>query len=803
MGTFWQDIRYGLRMLRRSPGFTAVAVLTLALGIGANTAIFSVVYAVLLRPLPFPQANRLVFLTEWSQQVPNMSFSVADFNDVGDQNTVFSSVTAFRANSYILTGSGEPQRLNGRQVTSGFFPTIGVKSIAGRTFNPSEDKTGAERVVLLSEGFWNRQFGRDPAVVGKVLTLNDEAYTVIGVLPAFPSALWQQVDLWTSMGRLEDQLGGPQRRGNHPGIYVIGRLKPGTTVEQARSQIVSIAHRLAQEYPQSNAPQSMTLEPVQTAIVGPLRQPLLVLLGAVGFVLLIACANVANLLLARASGREREFAIRTALGAGRARQLRQVLTESLLLALVGGAVAIGLAFAGVKGLMAAIPPDSVPRLDEVGLNGTVLAFTAAVSLLTGIIFGLVPAWQASRPDVHDALKEGGRAGAGMGRHRMRSALVVSEVSLALLLLLGAGLMLKSFSRVLDADPGFRASGVLTASISLPRTKYGEPPRIRAFIEQTLEKVRAVPGVEAAGSTLPLLGHWQTGFDVEGRPVLPPGQRASTDITRVSSDYFRAMGVRLLRGRVFTELDSPDSQPVCIVDETFVRAYWPHDDPLGKRVRVGDPDDPWRTVVGVVAHVKNYGVDQPSRVETYLPYEQDPINAFTLVVRTTGDPASLSPRMRDAVLAVDPDVPIFNISTMEDLVAQNVAPRRLAVMLIGVFAGLALLLAGIGLYGVMSFTVSQRTHEIGIRMALGAHENDILRLVVRQGMLLAVTGLGIGMVGAFALPKLIGALLFQTSAADPQILAAVPVLLALVALAACYIPARRAMRVDPMVALRYE
>jgi putative ABC transport system permease protein len=810
MGNFWQDVKYGTRMLVKSPGFTLVAALTLALGIGANSAIFSVVNAVLLRPLPYPDAEKLVFLTEWSEQVPNMSFSVANFSDVRDQNNVFESIVASRSQSYVLTGADEPERLNGRQVTAGFFPTFRIRPLIGREFTAEEDKPGGERVALLGEGMWTRRFARDPGVVGKALMLNGESFTVIGVLPATMHGTWRTFDVWTSLGRLEDQIGGANNRGNHPGIYVVGRRKSGVTVEQARANVVAIAKRLAEEYPNNNARQSMTVAPLLDAVVGDLGSILPLLLGAVGFVLLIACANVANLLLARAATRQREIAVRTALGARRTRVIRQLLTESVLLAFAGGVLGIGLAYGGVQGLIA-ISPANTPRINEVTVDGAVLGFTLLVSLLTGLIFGLAPALQASRPDVAETLKEGGRSGGGgVGRHRVRSGLVIAEVSLALVLLVGAGLMLKSFLRVLDADPGFHSENVLTMTVALPQMKYPDAEKRRAFYRQALEKVRVLPGVEAAAITLPLLGGWQTSFAIEGEPPPPPGQAPSTDITRVSPDYFRAMGVRLIKGRHFTEQDQDGQQPVCIVDEKMVQAHWPGADPLGKRMRLGagpNNNNPWMTVVGVVAHVKNYGVDQDSRVETYVPYPQNPVGSLTFVLKTAADPGSLTSAVRGAVRSVDAELPVFGARALEEIISDGRAQRRIAAQLLATFSGLALLLAAVGIYGVMSYSVTQRAHEIGIRMALGAQKRDVLRLIVGHGMTLAGIGLTVGLALAlglaFSLRGALTTMLFRVSHTDPPTYASVPLLLAAVALLACYIPARRALRVDPMVALRYE
>jgi predicted permease len=810
METLWRDVRYGIRMLWRSPGFTAVALLTLALGIGVNTAIFSFVHAILLRPLPYPGSERLVFLTEWSEQVPNMSFSVANFQDLRDQNRVFEALFAARGQNYVLTGEGEAERLAGRQVTAGFFETLGLTPIVGRAFTPEEDRPGAEPVALLGEGLWLRRFGGDPAVVGRRLVLDGEPYTVVGVLPDTLHSTFRRAEVWTSLGRLFDRYGGEEKRGNHPGIYVLARLQPGVDVARARTDVKGIAERLATEHPETNARQSMTLEPALQTLVGPMRPVLLVLLGAVVLVLLIASANVANLLLARAAVRQKEIAVRSALGAGRRRVVRQLLTESVVLSLAGGALGLGVGVAGIRALRLVLP-DGAPRIHEVSLDATVLAFTFAVALVTGVVFGLVPALQTSRVDSAETLKEGRRtASGGRGPRRMRAALIIAEVSLALVLLVGAGLLLKSFARVLAADPGFEAGGALTMTVSLPRATYEEKEAQAAFFERVLERLAAVPGVAAYGSTAPLLGSWQTSFTVEGRPEPPPGQAPSTDITRISPGLVRAMGMRLVRGRDFTERDRADRPDVCIVDETMAETYWPNDDPLGKRIRIGSgpgADGPWLTVVGVVAHVKNYGVDQDSRVETWVPYLQNPLGFATLVVRTTGEPTRVAAAAREVVRSVDPQVPVFSVRTLADVVAEEYVAKRVAAQLLGAFAVLALLLAAIGIYGVMSYAVAQQTRDIGIRVALGARQTDILGMVLGQGLRLAGLGVLSGLALAYALARGLGAalgsMLFNVSATDPPTFSAVPVLLAAVAAVACLLPALRALRVDPIRALHYE
>ncbi len=804
MESLWRDVRYGIRRLRREPGFTAVATLTLALGIGLNSALFSLIDGLLLRPVPYPDSDRVVFLTEWSEQVQNMSFSVANFKDVRDQSHSFEALGAVRSTNYTLTGAGEAERLKGRQATAGFLPALGIRPMAGRGIGPDDDRPGATRVAVLAEGFWARRFGRDPAVVGRPLTLNGEAYTVVGVVPAAFHRSWQRVDVFTSLLRLEDEIGGDERRGSHPGIYVVGRLSPGISVEMARTEVVAIAERLATEYPDSSARQSMTLRSISEVIVGPLRPALLVLAAAVGLVLLIACANVANLLLARGAARGRELAVRLALGASRHRLIRQLLTESVLLASLGGAFGILVAFGSLRGMRALIPEDTA-GLENVGIHATVLVFTLVVSAGTGILFGLVPAWKISRPDPNEALREGGRTVVGGSHQRLRQGLVVAEVSLSLVLLVCAGLLVRSFVRIVNADAGFDPKDVLTARLSLPAAGYGEDERVRLFTSQVVARAAALPGVRVAASALPLLAGWQNSFRVEGRPEPEPGQRPSTDITRVSGDYFEAMGVGLVRGRLFDERDHADATPVCIVDATFARTFWPDEDPLGKRFTFGGPgdDDPWLEIVGVVEHVKNYGVDEESRVETYVPQVQSPLRSFTLIVRTDDDPANVAEGLRRVVREVDPNVPVFDVQSLDQIISDSRSNRRVTALLTGAFAVLALVLAGVGIYGVMSYSVEQRVAEIGIRVALGAERGDIVRMVLGRGMALTAGGIMLGLVAALGLARLIASMLFQVAPTDPPTFSITPVLLAFTALVACYLPARRATRVDPSVALRHE
>jgi putative ABC transport system permease protein len=807
MDGMWRDVTYGARMLVRAPAFTLVAVLTLALGIGANTAIFSVIHAVLLKPLPYQEPDRLVYLTEWSPQVPVVTFSVANLKDLRDRSTVFEALAGYSQVNLVLTGEGlEARSVSVRQVTSGLFATLGKQPILGRAFTPEDDRPGAAPVALLSEGLWAGPFGRDPDVLGKRVLLSGESFTVVGVMPNSLHGSWKVQDVYTPLLRLEDTLGGEENRGNHVGIVVVARLKPGLSLEHARTEVASIARRLAEEYPATNAHRGMTVQPLLDTMVGSLRPALKLLWSAVGFVLLIACANVANLLLARAAGRQKEIAVRLSLGAKRSRVIRQLLTESVLLALAGGALGVLFAWWGVRALVAWLP-TGIPRADEIGIDVPVLAFTAGLSLLTGLVFGLAPAWKVTAARAQVPLNEGGRGTVGARRHRLRDGLVVGEISLALVVLVGAGLLLRSFLRVVQTDPGFRAEGVRTLPIPLPEARYGDHVQRAAYAERLLRDVRALPGVRTAAITVPLLGGWTKTFLIEDRPEPPLGQTPTADVTRVTPDYFKAMSVPLLKGRAFDDRDRRGARPVCIVDELFVRTHFPGEEPLGKRLKFGTAGQvelaPWMEVVGVVAHVKNHGVDRPSLVELYLPYLQNSVSPLTVLVRADGDGAALGAALRQAVRGTDPDLPMGTVTTLDSLMAAWTTPRQFAVLLISVFAGLALSLAAVGIYGVVSYSVAQRTQEIGVRMAVGAGRDQIFKMVLRQGALMALLGTAIGLVAALGLARLIATMLFQTSAADPATLSIVALLLVAVALGACYAPARRAMRLDPQAALRKE
>jgi putative ABC transport system permease protein len=800
MNTLWQDLRYGLRMLLKNPGFAVVAVIALALGIGANAAIFSVVNAVLLRSLPYNEPERLLVLRENKPpQFPEFSVSPGNFLDWQKQNTVFEKLAAIGGSSYNLVDAGEPERLRGARVSAGLFEMLGVKPAQGRTFAAEEDQEGHNSVAILSHGLWQRRFGADPNIIGRAVQFNATSYTVIGIMPPdfqFPD---RETELYTPIAFDAKQA---QQHGSHY-ISVVGRLKPGVTLEQARTEMSAIAARLAQAYPDSNTGWGVTLFPMQEYESRDIKPALLVLLGAVALVLLIACANVANLLLARATARQREIAIRTALGASRWRVIRQLLTESVLLAIVGGGLGLLLAVWGMD-LLLALAPQDLPRVKEGALDARVLGFTILITVLTGIIFGLAPALQSSRPNLNETLKEGGRGTTG-GHHRVRHSLVITEVALALMLLIGAGLLIRSFYRLQQVAPGFNPKNALAVGVSLPTKKYTEPEKKSAFFAQLLEKISAQPGVVAVGATqsLPIQGDFVLAFNIQGRAPDAPGQEPNTNYYAVSAGYFKAMGIPLLRGRLFTEQDNKDAPRVAVINETMAKKFFPGEDPIGKGINVTNGPERFREIVGIVGDVKQYGLDQPTTMQTYEPYLQTPFSDMTLIVRTEGDPTAVSASVRNQVLSIDKDQPVSRVRTLEQVVSESVSKQRFSMLLLGIFAVVALILAAVGLYGVMSYAVTQRTHEIGIRMALGAQQRDVLKLVVGQGMILALVGVGLGLIASFALTRVMATLLFGVSATDPLTFLIIPALLAAVALLASFVPARRAMKVDPMVALRYE
>jgi putative ABC transport system permease protein len=816
MDSLVQDLRYAVRMLLKNRGFTVVAVLTLALGIGANAAIFSVLDGVMLRPLPYPDIDRIMILGEASRSGQAMSVSWPNFEDWRAQNQVFEHLGIYRGAVVNLTGGDQPERLNGSNASSAVFKAVGIAPVTGRGFSPDEDRPGTERVVLISDRLWRNRFGADPGIVGRTLTLNGQPHTVIGIMPPsmrFPSRL---TDVWLPFGLIVSTF---PPRGAHPGLTAVGKLKAGVSYEQANAEMDTIARRLEQQYPQSNKNAMVTVTPYYEQIVRNIRPALLVLIGAVAFVLLIGCANLANLMLAKADARQREIAIRAALGAERRRIVQQLLTESLLLAAIGGALGSLLATWGVKAFVAS-KPTTVPRIDLIAVDYRVLAFVAAISLATGIIFGLVPALRASSPDLLTSLKEAVRGSAGVAGRRFRSALVVVEVGLAVVILVGSGLMVKSFARLMSVDPGFTPERVVTMRLTLPNAKYPDRAAWTAFHQNVMHRVAALPAIEAAGlnSAVPLEGGGaESPVIAEGGPMPSPDRPGTMCLFQASSpDYFRAMGIQLVKGRTFSDHDTAESTPVAVVDESLVRKLFPDSDPIGKRIAFefsghsADSKPLWREVIGVARHVRHYGIaGEPPFVQVYTPFVQLPSwmidrrPSMTLFARTRLAPEVLAGSIRREVASIDRDIPIYGVQTMGEYLAQDTEQPRLSVMLLSGFGVLALALAVVGIYGVMSYSVTQRTHEIGIRMALGATRRDVLGMVVGHGMMLTVVGVGIGLAASFAVTRALAAMLFQISPHDPSTFAAIAALLVFVAFAASYIPGRRATRVNPIEALRYE
>jgi putative ABC transport system permease protein len=804
-----QDLRFGVRMLLKQPGFTLVALLTLALGIGANTAVFSVANTVLLRPLPYQKPDELVMVWETAPKLgfPHNDVAPANFLDWRAQNNVFAQIAAFGGTSVSLTGLGEPERIEGVRVSASLFPLLGVAPALGRVFTDEEDRTEAQSVIVLSHGLWQRRFGGADSIVGQILTLNSRPYTVIGVMPASFRFPGREQEFWCPMAFEPGEAAG---RGDHY-LSVVARLKPGVTRQQAQPEMDAIAAGLQQQYPQTNTEQGIALVPLHEEFAGAVRKPLLILLGAVGFVLLIACGNVMNLLLARATTRRKELTIRLALGAGRLRLTRQLFTESLLVAGLGGVVGTLLALWGVR-LLEALVPDNLAQARGIVTDWRVLGFSVAVSLLTGVVFGLLPALQVSRPNLTEALKEGGQSNAGgESRGRLRGALVIVEVALSLVLLVGAGLLLKSFYQLTNVDPGFRPEQALTMRMQLSGEKYGDPVKRRAFYDQMLRQLQLIPGVEAAAviTQLPLTTtglHFS--FSLEGQPPMPAADLPQSTFRVISQDYFRALGIPLLHGRGFTPQDTADAQAVVVINRMMAERFWPAQDVLGKRFKIGTSDspNPWLTVVGVVGDVRQSSLDQVLKPEMYVSHLQD--RRFfaiprDLVVRTAGDPLSLAAAVRGEVWQVDKDLPLFRVRTMERVVLLAVAGQRLNMLLLTIFAALALVLAAVGIYGVMSYATAQRTHELGIRLALGAQTRDVLWLVARQGLALVLAGVALGLVAALALTHVLQNLLFGVNATDPATFAGITLLLISVACIASLIPARRATRVDPLRALRHD
>ena len=800
-----QDLRYGVRMLLKHPGFTLIAVVTLALGVGANTAIFSVVNAVVLRPLPYPEPERLIRL--WDSNPgrgwPEFAASALNFEDWRKQQTVCEQLAAYEFATLNLTGDGGPERVFALGVTANLFPTLGIPPALGRNFLPEEEQAGRHRVAILSDGLWQRRFGGDPQLIGRQIQLSGESYTVVGVMPP-RFKLTPGTEVWTPL-MLDPALAPWHANRSHHNIHVIGRLKPGVSLAQAQAAFDVVARQLEQQYPKSNAGWGVLLRTFYDWIVPEqIRRSVLVLFAAVGFVLLIACANVANLMLARASTRRREMAIRAAMGAGRLRVMRQLLTESLLLATLGGLAGALLARWGAQ-LIKASTSFNMPRLDETRLDLRALGFTLTVSLLTGLIFGLAPAWQASRLDLNETLKEGGR-GAGGARRGFRGALVVGEVALSLVLLLSAGLMIRSFSNLQNAPLGFAPENVLAMQINLPGSKYGEKAQRVSFYNELLERMRSAPGVVAAAAVtqLPLFSgaSWAQEITLEGREAAPSDAKLSARVFAATPRYFQTMEVPLLQGRDFIEQDGGDGPLNLIVSESFARRFWPNENPIGKRFRSG-AFDLFGTVVGVVGNVRNAGLENEGGPAFYFSYGRIGMPSLAVVVRTVAPPETMTAALRAPIASIDRDLPVYNVRTLDQLVYNAAGQPRFQTTLLSSFSAVALLLATIGVYGVMAYAVAQRTHEIGVRVALGARTRDVLGLVVRQGMTLSLIGVAIGLTLAFGLTRFLRGLLYQVSATDALTFALIPLLLVGVTLLACYVPARRATKVDPLLALRRE
>jgi putative ABC transport system permease protein len=814
MNTLLQDIRFGLRMLLKSPSVSILATIALALGIGANTAIFSVVNAVLLQPLPFSNPNSLFAVWETAPHLGRQrgSHSYPNFFDFRAQNTVFEKVACYHGGDFIMTGRGEPARLQGSVVTADLFPLLGVQPMLGRTFLPDEDKpTETGRVVVLSHSLFQSRFGGDPSIINQPITLDGIRFTVVGVMPpAFEFPIQNDpVELWTTIA---GDAGGSEpitaQRGAHF-LRVIARLKSGVTPEQAQAEMTTIGARLEQQYPDTNTQRSLRIEPALTAVVGDVRPRLFILLGVVAGVLLIACANVANLLLARATSRHKEMAIRSALGASRVRVVRQLLTESVLLSLAGGAVGLLLAV-WWSDLLVRLGKDDIPRAVHVGIDWRVLGFTLGVSLLTGLIFGLAPAFHSSKTALVETLKEGGRGTSeGARRNRVRNVLVVTELAIAVVLLVFAGLLIQSLWRLQKVNSGLQPENVLTFNVVLPEIKYKAEKQSQFFIDLK-RRLETTPGVVATSLIYPLPlsdDRFVISFEIEGRPMAPK-DHPSADFFTTGVDYFKTMGIPLVKGRDFEDRDKHGSTPVVIVTEKFVHDFFPNEEAVGKRIRPGigtfeDEQTPWREIIGVVGDVRNRGLDTAPPPAYYVPQTQVPFSQLVGVIKTSNDPHALISAVTKEVAAMDQDVPLFAVKTMDEYMSTSVAGPRFSTTLLSIFAAVALVLTVVGLYGVMSYSVAQRTNEIGIRLALGAQSRDVLLMIVKQGGTLILVGLAIGLGGAYVVTRLITSWLFEVKAKDPFTFAAVAVLLAIVALLACYIPALRATKVDPIEALRYE
>ena len=809
MSALGQDLRYALRQLRQSPGFSAVAVLTLALGIGANTAVFSIVYSALLQPLPYRDASRLMVLNETTPNVGLVSVSYPNFLDWRAQSNTFSEMAGVNSVAFNLSGVTEPESLSGLSVSPNFLSMMGIRPAIGRDFEAAEEQTGTAPVAILSYSLWQRRFAGDPGVLGRTIVLDGRGFTVVGVLPSNFLApgntdVLIPIGVWITNHSEE-----AHSRGDRGDLIVIGRLAPGVSERQARTEMEGIAERLAKEYPLVNERCGAALQPIRDAFVGQTRPALLVLFGAVIFVLLIACANVVNLFLVRGTGRTKEMALRIALGASTSRIVAQMLTESMVLSLSGGILGVGIAFVGVRGIGRLMPAGLLPE-GSAALNIPVLLFAAAIVLLAAFVFGITPALHSSRTDVQSELKEGGRTSSADKAHsRVRGALAIAEAALAVVLLIGAGLMMKSLYRLLQVDPGFQPNQVLTMTLSLRPEQYSKEAAKLNFWEQLLQRVHELPGVESAAvsTNTPMTdNHNRNDVTIEGMAQPLPGHYPHPDVHIVSPGYVQTLGVTLLRGRSFTEADKKDATPVAMINQRIAHQFFPNQDPISKRFMFGHPstDAPkWLTIVGVVADTKLYGLANFSRLEVYLPFRQNPIGGMDLVVKSRIDPGALTAAVRSAVYSVDKDQSIASVATMKQLVNNSLATRRMTLVLLGLFSGLALILGAIGIYGVISYSVAQRTREIGVRMALGAPRAGVFRMIIGQGVRLAATGIAIGVVAALGLARLMSSLLYQVSTTDFETFTAVAVLLLIVAFAAAYIPARRATSVEPIVALRYE
>ena len=810
METLLQDLRYGIRMLMKHPGFTAVSVITLALGIGANTAIFSVVDAVMLRPLPYKDAERLVVLSGDLHRpgLKSIPLSAPEYVDYSQSNA-FEEIAAYDLQGFNLTGGDEPERLLGAVATASLFPLLGVQPARGRVFNTEEDQPGRDQVVVLSHELWARRFNSDPDIAGKLMTLDDKSFTIVGVMPAGFHLSESAIELWKPIAFIPDLL-TENNRGSHF-LTVLARLKSGTGLERAQAELDMTSEQVTSDH-RGNYPTGfgVTIKSLHDEVVGDVRYALILLLAAVGLVLLIACTNVANLMLARAATREKEVAIRLALGAGRLRLIRQLLTESALLGILGGTAGLLLALWGVD-LLVTLSPAGVPRVHEIGINLRIAGFTLVISLLTSIIFGLVPAIQSSKPALNESLKEGARGvTSSRRRQRLRGSLVVLESALSLVLLIGAGLLIRSLSRVSEVNPGFKPDHLLSARLYLSQTKYPEFSRGQQFFEQLFGRLREQSGIEsvAAINAIPLWGGGDRTFFIEGRPVAAQESPPDEQLRFVSANYFSTMAIPLLSGREFTDRDVPQSPHVAVINRAMMERYWPGEDPLGRRVAFLRDDPTWYEIVGVVGNVKHGSLEGEDKPELYVPFLQPlfasaRVPSMFLVVRSSSEPLELVPLIRREVMAVDRDQPISDVKTMDQRLSQSVARRHFNTVVLGIFAGVALVLAAVGIYGVANYAVTQRMHEIGIRIALGAQSSSVFRLVVRQAMLLVSIGVSAGIIAAIPLTRLIESLLFGVNPIDSATFIAVPVLLLAVAFGASIIPARRAIRVDPLVALRHE